>query len=432
MHDVVAHSLAVVIAQADGARFAAAHPTRGGRRRARHDRGRRPRRARRRARAARRAPPRRGRARRSPCSTTSTGCSTSVRAAGLDVRFAETGERARARHRATRSRSTASRRRASRTRCATATPSAPVDLRLRLGRRRRRPRASSNAMRPDAAAAESHGTPARHPGHARARAARRRQLTRRARATTGMFRVRARIPAQRGAARMSGIRVALVDDQALFRAGVRMLVESQPDLEFVGRGGRRRRGVDLAARARPDVMLMDVRMPLLDGIAATERDPRRRRPRRAHAAAHPRAHHLRPRRERGTRDPGGASGFVLKDADPEFLLAAIRTVHRATQVIAATATRELFAHVGRGQRPPPGARGVVGAHPARARDLRARRARPVERRDRGVRVPHRGDREDARQPHPRASSACATACSSWSSPTSTTSATDRRSVILRG
>ena len=118
----------------------------------------------------------------------------------------------------------------------------------------------------------------------------------------------------------------------------------------------------------------------------------------------------------------GASGFVLKDADPEFLLAAIRTVHQGNQVIAASATRELFAHFGRGQRPASGARGLVGAHAARARDLRARRARALQRRDRGIRVPQRGDREDAHQPHPREARRCATACSSWSSPSSTTSA----------
>ncbi|HEY6799676.1 MAG TPA: response regulator transcription factor, partial [Agromyces sp.] len=70
---------------------------------------------------------------------------------------------------------------------------------------------------------------------------------------------------------MSAIRVALVDDQALFRAGIRMLVESQPDLDVAGEAGDGVAAVALAARSRPDVMLMDVRMPLADGIAATER-----------------------------------------------------------------------------------------------------------------------------------------------------------------
>ncbi|CAN5377276.1 response regulator transcription factor [soil metagenome] len=144
---------------------------------------------------------------------------------------------------------------------------------------------------------------------------------------------------------MSGrIRVGLVDDQALFRAGIRMLVSSQADLEFVGEAGNGLEGIALAASARPDVVLMDIRMPIMDGIESTTRIL-------AEAAA------------RGGRPPriivlttfdldeaaarairGGASGFVLKDADPEFLLAAIRTVHAGTAVIAAAQTRELFEH----------------------------------------------------------------------------------------
>ena len=156
---------------------------------------------------------------------------------------------------------------------------------------------------------------------------------------------------------MSGIRVALVDDQALFRAGVRMLVESQPDLEVAGEAGDGVAAVALAASARPDVMLMDVRMPLADGIAATERilgdaDREGRTPPRILVLT---TFDLDENAARAIR--AGASGFVLKDADPEFLLAAIRTVHQGNQVIAATATRELFAHVGRGdgRRPAPAA-----------------------------------------------------------------------------
>jgi len=140
------------------------------------------------------------------------------------------------------------------------------------------------------------------------------------------------------------IRVALVDDQALFRAGIRMLVASQPDLEFVGEAGDGQQGVAMAADRTPDIILMDIRMPIMDGIESTKRII-------ADAAA------------RGGRQPrvivlttfdldeaaarairGGASGFVLKDADPEFLLAAIRTVNSGTAVIAAAQTRELFEH----------------------------------------------------------------------------------------
>lgn len=138
------------------------------------------------------------------------------------------------------------------------------------------------------------------------------------------------------------IRVALVDDQALFRAGIRMLVSSQPDLEFVGEAGDGSAGVLMAAETKPDVILMDIRMPVMDGIEATSRIV-------ASGANAPRVivlttFDLDEAAARAIR--GGASGFILKDADPELLLAAIRAVHSGSSVIAATATRELFEHFG--------------------------------------------------------------------------------------
>ncbi|MCD2441980.1 response regulator transcription factor [Agromyces sp. SYSU K20354] len=140
-----------------------------------------------------------------------------------------------------------------------------------------------------------------------------------------------------------------------------MLVESQPDLEVVGEAGDGVAAFALAARSRPDVILMDVRMPLQDGIHATERiladadEDGRRAPRIVVLTTFD----LDENAARAIR--AGASGFVLKDADPEFLLAAIRTVHQGNQVIAASATRELFAHVGRGngRRPAPVAWGEL-------------------------------------------------------------------------
>ena len=140
------------------------------------------------------------------------------------------------------------------------------------------------------------------------------------------------------------IRVALVDDQALFRTGIRMLVASQDDLEVVGEAGDGREAVELAASARPDVILMDIRMPVMDGIEATERIVAASE---ARGGAGPRiivltTFDLDEAATRAIR--GGASGFLLKDADPEFLLAAIRTVHSGTAVLAPSATRELFQH----------------------------------------------------------------------------------------
>lgn len=134
------------------------------------------------------------------------------------------------------------------------------------------------------------------------------------------------------------IRVALVDDQALFRAGVRMLVDSQPDLEVVAEASDGREAIDVVRATRPDVVLMDIRMPVMDGLAATAEllaDPE---PPRIVMLT---TFDLDEAAARAIRQ--GASGFLLKDADPEFLLAAIRTVHAGSAVIAASATRDLFA-----------------------------------------------------------------------------------------
>jgi DNA-binding NarL/FixJ family response regulator len=134
------------------------------------------------------------------------------------------------------------------------------------------------------------------------------------------------------------IRVVLVDDQALFRAGIRMVVDSQPDLEVVGEAADGREALAVVRAARPDVVLMDIRMPVMDGLAATaellgDPDPPR--------VVMLTTFDLDEAAARAIQQ--GASGFLLKDADPEFLLAAIRTVYAGSAVIAASATRELFA-----------------------------------------------------------------------------------------
>lgn len=135
------------------------------------------------------------------------------------------------------------------------------------------------------------------------------------------------------------IRVVLVDDQALFRAGIRMLVASQPDMDVAGEAGDGREALEVVARTKPDVVLMDIRMPVMDGLTATAEILR--------SSDAPRVvmlttFDLDESAARAIRQ--GASGFLLKDADPEFLLAAIRTVDSGSSVIAASATRDLFAH----------------------------------------------------------------------------------------
>jgi DNA-binding NarL/FixJ family response regulator len=149
---------------------------------------------------------------------------------------------------------------------------------------------------------------------------------------------------------MSGIRVVLVDDQALFRAGIRMLIDSQPDLEVVGEAADGREGIAVVREAAPDVVLMDIRMPVMDGLTATAellRDPD------APKIVMLTTFDLDEAAARAIRQ--GASGFLLKDADPEFLLAAVRTVHAGSAVIAASATRELFAQYAEPRRPLPAA-----------------------------------------------------------------------------
>ncbi|MCO7202973.1 response regulator transcription factor [Microbacterium sp. CnD16-F] len=147
---------------------------------------------------------------------------------------------------------------------------------------------------------------------------------------------------------MTPIRVVLVDDQALFRAGIRMVVASQPDLEVVGEASDGAQAIEVVRATRPDVVMMDIRMPVMDGLAATEAlladpDPPR--------VVMLTTFDLDEAAARAIQR--GASGFLLKDADPEFLLAAIRTVHAGSSVIAASATRDLFASLGGPTRPVP-------------------------------------------------------------------------------
>jgi DNA-binding NarL/FixJ family response regulator len=136
------------------------------------------------------------------------------------------------------------------------------------------------------------------------------------------------------------VRIVLVDDQALFRAGIRMVIDSQPDLEVVGEASDGREGVEMVRSMRPDLVLMDVRMPVMDGLTATAEILREPGAPRVVVLT---TFDLDEAAARAIQ--GGASGFLLKDSEPEFLLSAIRTVHAGSAVIAAEATRELFAHI---------------------------------------------------------------------------------------
>ena len=144
------------------------------------------------------------------------------------------------------------------------------------------------------------------------------------------------------------IRVVLVDDQALFRAGIRMLVASQPDLEVVGEAGNGQEALAVVAATRPDVVLMDIRMPVMDGLTATAEILSRPEPPRIVMLT---TFDLDEAAARAIRQ--GASGFLLKDADPEFLLAAIRTVHAGSSVIAVSPPSALSEHSAEAPKPVP-------------------------------------------------------------------------------
>ncbi|MBD5786415.1 response regulator transcription factor [Cellulosimicrobium terreum] len=149
------------------------------------------------------------------------------------------------------------------------------------------------------------------------------------------------------------VRVALVDDQQLVRAGFRMVIDSQPDLEVVVEAGDGLQALRLLADHTADIVLMDVRMPNLDGLQATARLTAAGTPGAPSADGTPGAHvpkvivlttfDLDEYVLEAIR--AGASGFLLKDAPPEEMLAAIRTVHRGDAVIAPSSTRRLLEHL---------------------------------------------------------------------------------------
>jgi DNA-binding NarL/FixJ family response regulator len=132
-------------------------------------------------------------------------------------------------------------------------------------------------------------------------------------------------------------RVLIADDQALVRAGFRKLLESAPDIEVVGEAADGREAVDQARRLRPTLVLMDIRMPRLDGIEATRR-----------LTSDGDATRVLILTTFGLDDyvyealRAGASGFMLKDAPPEELLAAVEVVARGDALIAPAVTRSVI------------------------------------------------------------------------------------------
>ena len=174
---------------------------------------------------------------------------------------------------------------------------------------------------------------------------------------------------------MSGVKVLIADDQAMVREGFAALLGAQPDLEVVGTAEDGRQAVDLALRLRPDVVLMDVRMPVLDGLAAT---------RRLLGGAGPEGPAVTRVLVLTTFDldeyvyealRAGASGFLLKDASAADLVAAVRVVAAGDALLAPSVTRRLiadFARQGAPERPRPAQLGLLTARETEVLTLVAR------------------------------------------------------------
>lgn len=134
------------------------------------------------------------------------------------------------------------------------------------------------------------------------------------------------------------LRVLIADDQALLRAGFRLILSSESDLEVVGEAADGEQAVDAARRLRPDLTLMDIRMPKLDGLEATRRitsgvpPP----PRVIILTTYDLDEYVYEALE------AGASGFLLKDAPPEELINAIRVVAAGDALLSPSVTRRLI------------------------------------------------------------------------------------------
>lgn len=155
------------------------------------------------------------------------------------------------------------------------------------------------------------------------------------------------------------VRIAIADDQQLIRAGFSMVINSQPDMHVVAEAADGNQIVQLALEKQPDIILMDVRMPHMDGLQATQRIIAAQcntqdKPTRiiilttfdldeyVMAAIH-----------------AGASGFLLKDTEPEMLLNSIRTVYLGNAIIAPTATKRLIETMINSNK-----RATIAGHPA--------------------------------------------------------------------
>lgn len=175
------------------------------------------------------------------------------------------------------------------------------------------------------------------------------------------------------------IRVLLADDQELFRSGLAVIVNADPGLDVVAEAGDGRDAVALVERTRPDVVLMDIRMPGMDGVEATRQifapqaAARRTGPVRVVVLT---TFNLDDRAAAAIRY--GASGFLLKDITPDHLRAAIRTVHAGNAVLAPDDLQKLLEGEFRSRQSVPAAFGALTAKEREVLHLVARGLSNIE------------------------------------------------------
>ena len=189
------------------------------------------------------------------------------------------------------------------------------------------------------------------------------------------------------------IRVLIADDQSMVRAGFRMLLSGEPGIEVAAEARDGLEAVAKAARFKPNVILMDIRMPELDGLEATRR-----------IIAADNAARIMILTTFGLDEYvyealcAGANGFVLKDDPPEQLIAAVHTVAAGDALLSPAITKRVIRQFTR--IPAPRAERAGRAHRTRARHPPAHRSRPIQLRDRSTALHQRHHGQDARHAHP--------------------------------
>lgn len=181
------------------------------------------------------------------------------------------------------------------------------------------------------------------------------------------------------------ITVALIDDDAMVRTGLKLILGTDPDIEVVGEASDGEEGLSLITREGPAVILLDIRMPVLDGLGVLERLGARA------AAGHPGPKVI----VLTTFDADdyvlralgqGAQGFLLKDSDPDAMIAAVKAVHRGEPALSSSVTSTVIAAATHRPRVDPGRADAAASLTAREREVAILMARGLTNADIGGRL----------------------------------------------